>query len=500
MLLDSGADPSDAIHCAIAYEDEECLEILLDSGSRLVAETGSRTCNHQGFWADRRSVIEFALDRNEARRTFNPRIQSLLVAALVKDRRQLMDIATIPLLSSQLRELGWRNPQDRHEVIDSAALPVSKRLEAMQVLKPEHERLWPGQQNSVYHTYFMTADFAESLFLAGFTDVDAVGVNGKTPLLEHLHAFPWWRGELTLWFLEHGARKLVFPGCNDITFVHILAANLATFGKRDLGKWIPKILEKCSDILPVNLRDNCSCFCSGRGCSPVHALVKGVNHQWKSCWDPNPSPFWDRKKDLFQFWHASNANHMDSRVDFADICRLEIFERLGMRHTCCTFSGGSEFEPMDASEASEFEEEDHYLNDHLEALTHLYSQLSTEYVARFEQFWENWWIVLQQFLPAQTWQWDEARGRKVPRPSDECDEKKTDPDHLSKRKYDMEYILGEIRKHLPSSMVNSYPQDSYQIISGSESTRGRKSPPAGNDFTISNSQDSIVIVPRWPSL
>jgi hypothetical protein len=192
VLLKTGADPSEAIQYAVAYEDEDCLQILLDSDCQLFEspawakpfDNAPRRAFWRWGWDEyTEDIIGFRLKPSMKWRETNPNILLLLINAIAKYRRQLMELAKVHITVSQLEELGWKDPYDSHVLVDSAAGPVAAHLLARGVLVPRH--LWPGSTPSVYLYPGITAEAANMLHNTGFLDVDAVIVDGLTPLQYH---------------------------------------------------------------------------------------------------------------------------------------------------------------------------------------------------------------------------------------------------------------------------------------------------------------------------
>jgi hypothetical protein len=91
---------------------------------------------------------------------------------------------------------------------------------------------------------------------------------------------------------------------------------------------------------------------------------------------------------------------------FTALCRIELFQRLRMRHTCCKyvcrdthdfserwsmlFHVGHNFYLPEPSQAAEFRAEDAFSNLKLEGPMSLYDELATEYSGNFKEFWKFW--------------------------------------------------------------------------------------------------------------
>ena len=229
MLLDAGADPSTAIHCAITYEDDVGLKAPLDRGSCLFAPSITpkiRNFWHVGWYSE--SILSYAPWYTRVRRNFNPKILPLVIEALVRSRRCLMALANKHLPISTLRRLGWKDSNDNGTLLDSAAIAVFRCLEDADVKKTDALR--PGPMKTVYHDTWMTADCAEILVSAHFQEVDTLDKQGFLPLLLICHykgnGTCWERNMCLLWFLRHGAKQVVFRVLNRNSTLHILASNL----------------------------------------------------------------------------------------------------------------------------------------------------------------------------------------------------------------------------------------------------------------------------------
>jgi hypothetical protein len=337
------------------------------------------------------------------------------------------------LSPSQLEDLGWSEYGNSHYKVDRAALAVYQKLQDMGVSC--RKRIYPGAARTIYHTTWITADVAEGFWKAGFREVDEYDHNGITPLLMIAHGSEAHSSRevpsTILWFLQHGAKNIVYRYLKKNTLIHRLAIRMG-IGWPKMGKQIierlPKILQLSMDCLSTYPEDDCVCYCSCAGCSPVTALIKHMlRRYWK--WngaDKEIYTWWDSKQALFREWIRSCPASLCGRRAFYDLCRVEIFERLGMRHTCCKFMGW-DLETVDALEAEEFREEDKHSKVKLDRLLELYDELERKYTSEFEGFWKIWWVDLENFVPMEVFS-DGGRGTRIwpdetlPLPFDSLDE------------------------------------------------------------------------------
>ena len=437
ILLNNAADPSSAVHCAIVYEDESTLRILLDRGCRLNAQIPP-SFQDQGFWSCNEfaySIFSFALWRQRVQSTTSSAIITLIVQALAASRQELMDLAKRCNSVPELKRCGWNDPSKKCLVSDNVAMALANSLLEKEVRL--HPALWPSNRESVYHDGWLTAIAANDFFLAGFKEVDLMGDLGRTPLLINAHFTKSdivERSTCLYWFLNHGPVRVMFPHLNGCSLAHVLAANLGEewhleppIGLRFEEKHntdlivkaracLPAVLDRVFSLVTSSQTDNCECFCSSAGCLPVHALLKhmGIRSRQQD-W---PRDFWSTWKDeqkVLDLWSQCSTTNPGKHSERSEICRLQIFDRLSMRHTCCTFIIGGllnswnncyfspTIETIDDSERAQFQQEDAYSKKQLDEFMKLYYELNTKYQHQPEVFWETWWTVLEEIVPPVNW-------------------------------------------------------------------------------------------------
>src|SRR5262249_21196018 len=148
---------------------------------------------------------------------------------------------------------------------------------------------------SVYHNEFLTDSIADLLWKEGFRDIDAMDINGTTPLGKHGTSgkFSW-----SDWLSSKRAKFHV--GCPlsytleesscSATLYHYIASGLSRFLLRSqffcfqviddqLSREFGMGLEsrQCLTSALENLsRDDCRCACSAGGCTPLIISLKHV--------------------------------------------------------------------------------------------------------------------------------------------------------------------------------------------------------------------------------
>jgi hypothetical protein len=449
MLLDAGADPSEGVHCAIMYQALESLEILLEADLWYFRRPGTAFDIHPDSI---NSLIDLALWKKGFLPVY-PQILSLLVNSFARARVELMELAKQYLSPSQLEDLDWSEYRNSHYKVDRAALAIYHKLQDVGV--PCRKKIYPGAARTIYHGW-INAEVAEGFWKAGFTEIEEYDNNGFTPLLLITHNYIVSRmGKalpLVLWFLQRGAQNLVYPESKNNTLIHKLAAAIgANINIDDTSNSFPEIIRLSMDRLSSYPEDDCVCYCSRAGCSPVTALIKHMSHRnrmWNSA-DGKTNTWWNIKQYFFQKWIRHCPESLCGGRAFYDLCRVELFERIGMRHTCCKFLY-NEFKTVDALEAEEFREEDKHSKIKLDGLLGLYRKLEREYTGDFERFWKIWWVDLEDFVPMEVF-WNDGRGTRI-----------WPDDALPLPLESLDKALAGIREHVMRSMALSRPDVSQR--------------------------------------
>lgn len=412
ILLESGMKPSVAIEAAITQEDVQSVELLLDYGCPMVIQGQS---DEESY-----SLIEYAMA------TSSPlSLISTLTERMAERRRELLKVASenLPEVWLQdIRESRESRQQSIGEggesVLDYRADMIFKHLHRIGV--DEIENLNPGTKSTIYHNNEMTYPIAKTFYEAGFHDIDIPDEGGRTPITKRVNSDLTRDGfRLVLWYLRKGANpcRKIPDGPN---LLHLFSHTSATFLSSQVWDWRDwgscnaiGVFGTLYDFSGLRDTDGCSCWCSSCGCSPVAVVLKRHHH------DQHTSPINSlirRRRWLFHLPRYSSMRlHLTQQV-YEDICRLEIFDRLGMAHTCGRYEYDFDIEVQyylpDSEERQEFRDEDSELKTILDAYLELYLEVLGTYSGDFEIFWIAWLIALEVFLPPQ---WDEDSYTRYPR-------------------------------------------------------------------------------------
>ncbi|KAI0552320.1 hypothetical protein F4679DRAFT_592374 [Xylaria curta] len=441
MLLEEGADPSQAIRIAIVCQEVRSLDILLSSNDYFLFRPKEfKETKTQNLWKYSLpccSLLEFALvwrlrffaNVKEYNLPSNRIVESVL-KAISDSRKGLMHLAIKVFSESQLASFGIVPGS----LVDSNAGSMFTKLQQVRAEMPP--KLYPGARKTIYHNARMTMDVADKLWHLGFHEIDETDDRGVTPLMVSMDIFSWSLGHDGLqWYIPRGAR-LAFPKLKNKTVVHILARhftwNLWHIMRRHEFEQEPakrtiqclqSALKSCFKRVSSDPKDSCICSCSVEGCSMIHSLLRGrMLDKWFERQQAVDRWIEHLPKDESGLEALDITNNENTFLAgcYANLCRVEIFQRLNMRHTCCRCRDVW----IDPSEnvSYEFQPENpvargHCVDDQitiaegeksgnmseplkteiLNRLTGLYGEFSCGHqgnVDAFKQFWNIWWDVL----------------------------------------------------------------------------------------------------------
>ena len=393
-LLDVGFYPDDGLRLSIHMDDFRSTKILL---------TAENLPRKRGTWA------HLLTDLNHS----SHEIRQLVIENFIQRRHVLAELAIKELPEEEITRLGLL----KEEILDAVVLEVYQELQKRSINVPHNLNTASLRFSdpriphaSVYHTLVENSETSPprcetllSFYSNGFKSVDTVDARGRTPLLVICQNSigQGWSVEKVLsmdWFLERGARPNF--SCAD-SYPNVLFY-LATGYAKCLRDRPHRIFEETKHMFrrlvslcsPLH-SDGCQCYCSSAGCLPLHKFWKcdvvRFDHD-KDCKSIGSSFLIEALDDWLTWCGSDDAQ---SKTCYEESCRLEVFERLGMAHTCC----GQQKSPLNEEDREQLQDEDTELKAQLDLILQGYQNRFKKHTGSLRSFWESSMQDLDRILP-----------------------------------------------------------------------------------------------------
>ncbi|OIW32736.1 hypothetical protein CONLIGDRAFT_277018 [Coniochaeta ligniaria NRRL 30616] len=381
-----------AVESACALQDHQSLSILLETPRDIFSAelfySSSAALNSAVRWEDQRAF-------------------DTVVEELRRRRAWLKAMALRHVPRSRHKELGL-NEEIMLDVTAEATYSHLKQVIAV----PEALECWISPYYLARTHICLSTYFLEALYEGGFKAIDIPDNDDNTPLFQILTReilqpdFEW-----LPWFLSRGAkpeRELRDP--DDFRWPTMLFYLALAVRRRWMFTSIAPLLRACKKASVYveaelhSVTDGCVCLCGSDGCLATHFIWRCNAH---GCWCS-----FKFTADIVQYhpplekWvTAWNLSDESRELIYRELTRLELFERLGMAHTCCCRGRNSgRFEELvrerlDDDESSRLRDEDGELAMQLDDLLAQYNNARNAYGGSIESFWRKWWQVLDEILP-----------------------------------------------------------------------------------------------------
>jgi len=262
------------------------------------------------------------------------------------------------------------------------------------------------------------------LYNAGFESIYIPGNDGITALsswaMKLLTNSVIWRDQLHfqanldagLWYLSRGANPVFYTKSesesrNWPTVLFYLAGILPGLVSRNAA-WIISYhvdgrIRSIFNSLYAHT-DGCECFCSDQGCLPSamfwYCSYPAVEHILPShlCQTRHHNLI----NILELFSELCDLSETQLSTLYAAICRSELFQRLGLTHTCCHCDLPGIRPALAGEERRRIQEEESELKSQLELLIAEYHSAWSRYDGPIMSFWAHWWHVVGKILPPLT--------------------------------------------------------------------------------------------------
>ncbi|KAI5468038.1 hypothetical protein BGZ63DRAFT_450072 [Mariannaea sp. PMI_226] len=333
--------------------------------------------------------------------------QVLVIEEITRRRLELRALALEWLTSTDQRKLEVHPKKS----LDSNAAAVYQRLRSNGIdvptsLDPQRS-LWKIIASEVAGASPCRATaFFEKLVASGFEDFDAPDhlCHQETTLMWYCKRARWNSNQrkldIILWLLKRGAKcwnreNTWAPSI--LFYAARLRGSAIYFEHHSSQNCISEITRLAAVVDDPLLTDSCDCACSNHGCLASRAIFAGVEIPYRRFWY-YISQLTTRAvldEDLLEWLNSCHLDRAQREVFLNDAVRLEVFERLGLVHTCCRAKMGSEKQDDD----SELEEPNTEMEEHLDLIIEAFGRFQSLSTGPESDLLTQWWRKLDSILP-----------------------------------------------------------------------------------------------------
>lgn len=346
---------------------------------------------------------------------FNIQLRRTVIKGLATRRRKLQLLAIAGLSTPERHVLGL----DDAGIIDCNAARVQQHLDQRSIHVPTYLRVYdkdlkPEQAKNVRSIYAFiwdieTAKYACQLGFPGKTTMLACALQRLAEQLtfavgfcnyEEVSAFPWY----ICWLIDHSTDDTYTTPLDldaglrvKTTAAHRLMAYVGattSFWKNVDTAPLPSFSCAALDImLSEAITDDCRCWCSPQGCTPLTKLLEGLTRRNRKDFSLLQGDVNHYARLVFRALQVlgilENGKSVVSRWIFSAILRYCTFAALDLRHACCCIVQRVA-DPLPEEEIQEITEED---SERLELLEVLVEEFERDYGGNveIEQFIRGPW-------------------------------------------------------------------------------------------------------------
>lgn len=409
--------PIYAILTACHREDVSSLRVLLGSPLPLFTSIGNICSHHESSNCAPETIHGWIFGKSPWRYSStlakHPSPYFRIVAAEFQRRREALNRVAVEVLSGKEREAFGLSSSG---VLDGRAKEVYSIVTSRTAIPAWLDCAGTG---SVYSYQGFPVEYLRLFHDAGFHSVDVPDEEGITPLLRcavFSYEMVGWSVNLaenrakTEFFLRQGASPLFSPSRSAYwpSLLFYLAA------KEDRYALNLEVEERTRSILNQahKMEDRCDCFCSDNGC--IAPLLLWRYTPQNQGLGSRGRKYGERIRYFENYCTLCGLDETQFKKALAALCRAELFDRLGMAHTCCwdlehrflydkedRIAGQTHFrwelhspEDWDGLRAENFE----YARQ-LDLLMEEYGSASSSYKGSIKDLWNLWWRVVDSILP-----------------------------------------------------------------------------------------------------
>ncbi|KAI0150042.1 hypothetical protein F4776DRAFT_189852 [Hypoxylon sp. NC0597] len=392
FLVDQGCEIAQAFELACVKKDEESASILLSTNRAIFSH--DYTERYRNIWE-----MCVATSHPHLPDIYTRRQQPLWIFCAASLYTPIFRVVTEELRKRQedikklARQYLNQDERDRVSLSESWALDANGQeiyhLLEQRTNVPNKLDCFGGSPHCYPAARVHSIEHRNILYDAGFTDLDVADeAHEENPPDRTVRLREW--NDRVLWLLEKGAQpKFRFRKDGDQNWLHLLFYLCLAMPASEVDK---RIADSCSYGF---VTDQCKCFCSPGGCIPPFMFWRCDDRYHIYC----RIRLAHRTENLQRWTNTLNLSRRLKEYCYRAVCQLELFERLGMVHTCCK----SEYRygwRRDVTEIKEIRSEDKPSARQLGKLLRIYKNVRMLlFDFPIEEFWTIWWEAVDHILP-----------------------------------------------------------------------------------------------------
>lgn len=340
----------------------------------------------------------------------NGKIKQVVIQTFLRRRQALADITIKELPEEAIVRLGLLNGK----ILDAAAPKVYDELQMLNIhipLKNPAPSYISDEYFSIYHSFFDLYDsgpvpsrkLLDLFYENGFELVDTLDPYMESPLFLACKGFigrSWSSREVRLihWFLDKGACPNSSCARSYANLMFYIATSYARSIRdclQHLPKYFKRLTRRLTSLCDPLCTDGCQCYCSTAGCLSVYKFWKcdDIPFGHGDCESVASDTLFNA---LYQWLCLCDSDEAQSEFFYKEVFRLEVFDRLGMVHTCCSQQRPSF---MDEEERNQLQGEDKELKEQLDLIIQGYQNRYKKHTGGLNDFWKSCLQDLDGILP-----------------------------------------------------------------------------------------------------
>lgn len=322
------------------------------------------------------------------------------------------------------------------------------------------------------------------------------------------------------WFLDKKASTTYVHTHLYLNILFYLAIKYSDFSFNVPGalcEQFERLISRSASLCNPLGSDTCGCYCSPTGCHPLHMLSSCLSERMRThaCCESSTNELrFNGLKRWLSLCHVRESELLSCCESF---CRLEVFDRLGMAHTCCRYktswisdrSSIPRRSPMPEEDRKRVHDEDTLLKDQLQLIMQAYQNKCNHRWGDLEDYSKEWWGKLDEILPELSPEercehrclneyhyWTYSQSKTFSKDEQAIHDRRiqTEKEALIKQGYYGLDFLDVIRLHFAEELALEEPEQAIRIPENDATEQGDTTIGVPQSMTLENEHDASSLV------